>query len=105
MVKMTGGALKEVRGTIVGPFGVHHALQGAGGEWAITHLNTGLSIGTCISSSVACECAEALESEMDDFEWDQYVTREGLTREVHTGGKSEQIQGILQAFGDLRFKG
>jgi len=105
MVKMTGGAKKEVRGTIVGPFGVHHSLQGAGGEWTITHLNTGISIGTCISAEVGRELAEALESEMEDFEWDQYETREGLTREVHTGGRSEQIQGILQAFGDLRFKG
>jgi len=105
MVKMSGGAMKEVRGKIVGPFGVHHSLQGGGGEWAITHLNTGLSIGTCISSSVACECAEALEAEMDDFEWDQYETKIDLVRAIHVGGNSEQVQSILQAFGDLRFKG
>jgi len=104
-VKMSGGDMKEVRGTIVGPFGVHHSLQGGGGEWTISHLNTGLSIGTCISLEVGREMAEALDSELEDFEWDEYETKADLMRAIHTGGRSEMVQDILQAFGDLRFKG
>jgi len=105
LVKMTGGALKEVRGTIVGPFGVHHSLQGGRGRWTVSHLNTGVSIGTCISASVGHELAEALDSELEDFEWDEYETKSDLVEAIHIDGRSEQIISILQAFGDLRFKG